>query len=88
MNMAFRTVAGVNVDRRRGRRKPRSDDSEGMFGRRQRASLDKEQAPEFGQHTDVPDLSWRVHASLSNISECLWPGAAPTENRLCLNVGT
>ena len=47
MNIAMYTVVGVNVNRRRGKRKPRSDDSKGMFGRRQRESFDKEHDPEF-----------------------------------------
>ena len=46
MNMAMRTEVGVHVNKRRGRRKPQSDDSKGVFGRRQRASLDKEQDSE------------------------------------------
>ena len=88
MNMAMRTVVGVNVKRRRGRCKHRNDDSRGMFGGRQQASLDNEQA-NFGKHTDVPALSReRVHASLSNRTGCPRPAAAPTENRLCSKVET
>ena len=95
MSMAMCTVVVVNVNLQRGRRKPRGDHSKGMFGWRHRASLGKEQAPEFREAyrcscfelkgTRGADLAWTSRLPVPVLlPECaIFLGRIPIGLRRC-----